>query len=88
MGCNPSNLGTTSQMANMESRYKDARLPIPDVANYKNPFEREFYMLTNMMRDNPNSFVPQVAQYALSAHCSNPKATKKVQEKLKEVSQL
>ena len=54
MGCNPSTLSNKSQIPNMENRYRDARLPHPDVTNYKNEFEREFYMLVNMLRDNPN----------------------------------
>ena len=83
MGCNPSTLASKTLIPNMENRYRDARLPYPDVQNYKNDFEREFFMLVNMLRDNPNSFVPFIKQYALSPLCSNPKAAATVEGKLK-----
>mmetsp|Transcript_26473 Transcript_26473/g.33034 ORF Transcript_26473/g.33034 Transcript_26473/m.33034 type:complete len:193 (+) Transcript_26473:68-646(+) len=88
MGCNPSNLGSACEVPNMENKYKDARLPHPNRENYMNEFEREFFMLVNMMRDNPNSFMPYVRKYATSPLCSNPRACKLVEEKLKATSHL
>jgi len=60
MGCNPSNLNAKSQIPNMDNRYRDSKLPHPEVTNYKCDFEREFFMLVNMLRDNPSFFVPYV----------------------------
>ena len=78
-------MGPGSSIANMELKYKDARLPHPEVAGYKNGFEKEFFMVVNLLRSNPDSFVPHVKSYASVATCRSPQACTTVANKLKEV---
>ena len=41
----------------------DKRLPMPELTSYKSDFERDFYMVVNLLRDNPLSFQNYVKNY-------------------------
>ena len=88
MGCQPSDLSVKQGIPNMEKRYQDERLPQPSVHDYKTDFERDFFMMVNLMRSNPLSFVTYVKAYATQASCSNPQACKTVEGVLKSLGNL
>ena len=44
------------EIKEMAVQYKDKRLPYPELTAYKTNFEKEFFMVVNLLRDNPLSF--------------------------------
>ena len=42
-GCAPSDLNGGTKVPNLETMYGDARLPHPDMNNFKTEFEKEFF---------------------------------------------
>ena len=50
MGCKPSTLDEQSTIPNMEKMYHDARLPHPELNDYKTAFEKEFFQVVNLLR--------------------------------------
>ena len=53
----------TLEIKEMAAQYKDKRLPQPELSSYKSDFEREFFMVVNLLRDNPLSFQNYVKNY-------------------------
>ena len=53
----------TVNIKEMAAQYKDKRLPVPELTSYKTDFERDFYMVVNLLRDNPLSFQNYVKNY-------------------------
>jgi len=72
----------------MEKMYSDARLPHPAIKDFKNPFEKEFFQVVNLLRNNPAFLVRFVKQYAASSSCTKPSACVVVEAKLKELGEL
>ena len=69
MGCKPSSLTNNSEIPNMEQMYSNARLPHAEMGHYKNPFEKEFFQVVNLLRNNPAQFVRYVKQFSASPSC-------------------
>ena len=44
------------EIPNMSVTYYEKRLPRAELNSYKTDFERDFYMVVNLIRDNPTSF--------------------------------
>ena len=58
MGCKQA----SPKAYNIEEEYKHANLAVPDKTEYENEFEREAFMMINLLRHNPKNFVVQVKQ--------------------------
>ena len=43
MGCKPSSMAVNAKIPSLEKMYLDSRLPQPEVKDYKNTFEKEFF---------------------------------------------
>ena len=43
--------------------YKNKRLPSIDLEMYKTEFERDFFMVVNLLRENPLSFQNYIKNY-------------------------
>ena len=85
MGCKPVK---DSAIPNMSNTYTDARLPHPPLGSYRSDFEKEFFMIVNLMRNNPSKFVRHVKNYEASSLCQNPAACRTTELKLKECGEL
>ena len=64
--CEPTNLDMQSKIPAMEQQYKDKRLPHPKADDYKSPFEKEFFMVVNLLRENPVSFSKYIKEFVAS----------------------
>ena len=53
----------------MKNMYMNARLPHAPMDAYKVEFEKEFFMIVNLMRNNPSSFVRHIKHYEASSLC-------------------
>ena len=53
----------TVNIKEMATQYRNKRLPVPDRANYKSEFECEFFMVINLLRENPLSFQNYVKNF-------------------------
>jgi len=51
--------------------YNDARLPHAELNDYKTAFEKEFFQVVNLLRQNPSMMVRYVKQYANSSACTD-----------------
>ena len=71
MGCDPSTLDEYSTIPNMEKVYNDARLPHAELNDYKTAFEKEFFQVVNLLRQNPNKMVRYVRKHAYSSACTD-----------------
>ena len=77
------------EIPEMESQYKDKRLPVPDLKAYKTPFERDFYMVVGILRDNPLSFQNYVKNYvAKGKFDGSPQAANTLIERLHTLDKL
>jgi hypothetical protein len=54
MGCS----SDKEMRINIEEEYIKKGLPIPDVLDYENNFEKEAYMTINLIRNDPKMFIP------------------------------
>ena len=50
MGCEPSSLGTKQQIPDLDTMYANARLPHPEIKDYKLAYEKEFFQIVNLIR--------------------------------------
>ena len=66
MGCKPIK---DSQIPDMKNMYMNARLPHAPMEGYKSEFEKEFFMIVNLMRHNPPGFVRHIKHYEASSMC-------------------
>ena len=69
MGCKPSTIDENSTIPNMEKMYNDARLPHPAMDDFKTAFEKEFFQVVNLLRQNPSMLIRFVKTYAASSAC-------------------
>ena len=53
----------TIEIPNMMESYAAKRLPHPDLKAYKTNFERDLFMVINLLRENPLSFQSYVSNY-------------------------
>ena len=59
----------------MANSYREKRLPHADMKAYKTEFERDFFMVINLLRENPLSFQTHVKNYvAKGKFAGNPQA--------------
>ena len=73
----------------MASQYKDKRLPMPDLTSYKTDFERDVFMVINLLRDNPLSFQNYVKNYvAKGKFKGNPDAANTLIRRFKSLDKL
>ena len=49
---------------NVETEYRSHGLPLPGPYDLENQFERECFMSINLIRSNPQRFVPHIAAVA------------------------
>ena len=68
--------------------YVDSRLPPAVMNDYRTAFEKEFYQVVNLLRQNPQMFVRFVKQYSASTACTDPNSCRVVETKLKELGEL
>ena len=71
--------------------YQDARLPWPDMDDYKNDFEKEFFMVVNLVRNNPQQIMRNVKNFAAQGNNGphiHPQACRVVESKLRELDTL
>ena len=72
----------------MEKMYLDSRLPHAALNDYKTTFEKEFFQVVNLLRQNPAMMIRYVKQYSASSACTEPNACRIVEIKLKELGDL
>ena len=53
----------TIEIQNMVESYAAKRLPHPELSAYKTNFERDLFMVINLLRENPLSFQSYVKNY-------------------------
>ena len=64
-------------------------MPHPNVDDYKSNFEREFFMVVNLLRDNPSSFGKYVKDFVARGHApGHPSVSVIVDKKLKATPNL
>ena len=56
----------TMRIAGIDLQYGDKRLPNITIKDYRNEFEKEFFMTLNLLRENPLSFQTHIIKYAQS----------------------
>ena len=88
MGCKPSTIDENSTIPNMEKMYSDARLPHPAQDDCKTAFEKEFFQVVNLLRQNPSMLIRFVKTYAASSACQDPNSCRIVEMKLKQLGPL
>jgi len=47
---------------NVDHEYRNAKLPVPESTEYENDFEKEAYMMINLIRHEPKKFVTSVRE--------------------------
>ena len=87
--CVNPNASDAMQIDNMDKIYKERRLPHIDLDQYKTQFERDFFMVLNLLRDNPQSLQNQVKNYVASGKFDGTKnASTKLCNRLQSLPQL
>ena len=56
MGCSATKAGTF----NVELEYRKRKLLVPEATEYENDFEKEAYMVVNILRNDPKLFIPLI----------------------------
>ena len=59
MGCSATKSGSSY---NVEHEYKAKKLPMPDGTEYENEFEKEAFMMINLMRHEPKHFIAHIKE--------------------------
>ena len=54
--CACADADTKIEIPNLVAQYTAKRLPVVEMNAYKDDFERDFFMIVNLLRDNPLSF--------------------------------
>ena len=73
----------------MAAQYKDKRLPHPELNSYKTEFERDLFMVINLLRENPLSFQTYIKAYVNKGKFSgDPNAANTLISKLTQCEQL
>ena len=77
------------EIPNMDVKYQSMRLPHAELTAYKTQFEKDFFMVINLMRDNPLSFQTFVKNYvAKSKFDGHPRSAKHLIDRFKSLEKL
>ena len=58
MGCS----STKGSSFNVEQEYKAKKLHVPDASEYENEFEKEAFLMINLVRHEPKRFIAHVKE--------------------------
>ena len=82
--CEPTGLDAKSKIPAMDQLYKDKRLPHPKADDYRSEFEKEFFMIVNLLRENPASFSKYIKEFVANGHAkAHPSVSQVIDKKLK-----
>ena len=79
----------TIHIKEMAMQYTQKRLPPAALSSYKSDFERDFYMVVNLLRENPLSFQNYVKNYvAKGKFKGQPQAANTLIDRFKTLEKL
>ena len=85
---NPQDAGKL-EIPDMENYYRSQRLPEVPSSAYRTDFERDFFMVVNLLRDNPLSFQSHIRNYVSKGKfAGNPEAANTLIRRLKTLDKL
>ena len=61
--------GKKNEMDPVEKKYKEMDLPLSNQNNFKNKFEKDFFMTINILRGEPKTFKTYIKNFMASGNC-------------------